>query len=113
MTRSQRAANTFPSVTIDLLELGASIRIARKRRKKTMADVAERLNLGYQTIVRIEKGDPAVSMSAYMSVLWLFDLDRQWVEAIHPDKDQAGKSLELMRLPQRVVHKRGESDNDF
>ena len=113
MTSSRRADKTYPAVAKDILELGESIRIARKRRRKTMADVAERLNLGYQTVVRIEKGDPAVSMSAYMSVLWLLDLDRQWVEAIHPDKDQTGKSLELMRLPQRVVHKRGESDNDF
>jgi len=79
-----------------------------------MAEVAERLNLGYQTIFRIEKGDPGVSMTSYLSVVWLFDLDRQFVAAIHPDRDEAGKALEYSRLPERVRSKRADvAAHDF
>ena len=105
---------TFPEVALRLKHVGEYIRIARKRRRMTMAEVAERLNLGYQTIVRIEKGDPGVSMTSYLSVVWLFDLDRQFVAAIHPDRDEAGKALEYSRLPERVGTKRAVEDaHDF
>ncbi len=104
----------LPSVAIHLRHLSEYIRIARKRRRMTMAEVAERLNLGYQTIVRIENGDPGVSISSYMSTLWLFDLSNQFTQSLHPDKDETGKSLECSRLPERVGRKRVTGENhDF
>ncbi len=79
-----------------------------------MAEVADRLNLGYQTVFRMEHGDPQVSIAAYMSALWLFDLDRLVIDAAHPDRDSAGKALEMARLPKRVVAKRViGADHDF
>lgn len=115
MKRTSYSAKTLPSVLEEIKHLGSYIRIARKRRQKTMAEVAERLNLGYQTVVRIEKGDPGVAMAAYMSVLWLLELDRQFTAAVHPDHDITGKALELSRLPERVMPKRGskQSEHDF
>ena len=41
-----------------------------------------------------------------MSVIWLFGLDKQFAESIHPDRDETGKSLEYARLPTRVGTKR-------
>lgn len=105
---------TLPEVTRSLQHLGEYIRVARKRRRMTMAEVGERLSLGYQTIVRLEKGDPGVSVAAYMSVLWLFGVDRQLAESIHPDRDETGKALEYARLPVRVGSKRvTRAENDF
>ncbi len=113
MKRSNKE-KVLPDVSFRLKRLGEFIRIARKRRKMTMAEVGERLNLGYQTVVRIEKGDPGVSIAAYLSVLWLFDLDKQLSDSIHPDRDEAGKSLEYSRLPERVGTKRiTRSEYDF
>jgi transcriptional regulator with XRE-family HTH domain len=105
---------TMPDVELGLRYLGEYIRVARKRRKMTMTEVSDRLNIGYQTVVRIEKGDPGVSAGAYMSVLWLFGLDRQFVQSVHPDQDESGKALELSRLPSRVGSKRTtRSEHDF
>ena len=105
---------TLPEVLLGLGHLGEYIRIARKRRRFSMSEVGERLNLSYQTIVRIEKGDPAVSMAAYLGTLWLFGLDNQLVTAAHPDQDEAGKALENSRLPKRVGAKRVTmSEHDF
>lgn len=100
--KRKRSEIIFPEIMTGIYSLGGYIRIARKRRRMTMRDVAARLNLGYQTIVRIERGDPNVSLSAYISVLWLFGLSGQFIDAVHPDSDKSGKSLELSRLPQRV-----------
>lgn len=102
----------MPEVSTRLKDLGGHIRIARKRRKLSMSEVAARLNIGYQTVVRIEKGDPNVSIAAYMSILWLFGLDSQFSGAVHPDRDETGKALEISRLPQRVRTKQ-ESRYDF
>lgn len=113
MKRSNKE-KLLPEVALDLKHLGQYLRVARKRRRMTMRELGERLNLGYQTVVRIEKGDPGVSIAAYMSALWLFDLDQQLTESIHPDRDEAGKSLEYSRLPERVGSKRvSGADHDF
>lgn len=113
MKRSNKE-KVLPDVALRLKHLGEYVRIARKRRKMTMAEVSERLNIGYQTVVRIEKGDPGVSFAAYMSALWLFDLDKQLAESIHPDRDDAGKSLEYSRLPERVGSQRVKrAEHDF
>ena len=113
MKRSNKE-KVLPDVDFRLKNLGEYIRIARKRRKMTMAEVGERLNLGYQTVVRIERGNPGVSIAAYMSTLWLFDLDKQFTESIHPDRDEAGKALEYSRLPERVGTKRvTRAEHDF
>ena len=95
-------AKALPEVRQKLVHMGEYIRIARKRRRLTMAEVAERLGVGYQTIFRMEHGDPSVAVSVYMSALWLFGLDQAVVEAIHPDNDESGKALERARMPKRV-----------
>ena len=112
--KSSIAQKILPSVTLHATHFGQYIRIARKRRKLSMADVADRLGISYQTIVRIEKGDPSVSMGAYLSVLWLFNFVQAAVNAAHPDHDETGKALELSRLPIRVRAKRVSSqEHDF
>ncbi len=113
MSRSSKN-KMLPEVALRLTRLAESIRVARKRRRMTMVEVGVRLSIGYQTVVRIEKGDPGVSVAAYLSVLWLFGLDQQMAESISPDRDEAGKSLENSRLPERVGSKRVvRAENDF
>lgn len=110
----KRSEITLPDIITGLVSLGGHIRTARKRRRMTMREVAARLNLGYQTVIRIERGDSNVSLSAYASVLWLFGLVGQFIDAVHPDRDESGKTLELSRLPQRVRESIGKADKyDF
>lgn len=93
--------------------LGSNIRTARKRRKMTLQEVAERLGISYQVVCKIEKGEPSVSMGAYMLALWLFDLSAQAVDATRPDADLTGKRLDLARLPERVRTKKASGQYDF
>lgn len=55
-------------------QLGEQLQLARKRRKLTSMQVAERAGISRTTLYQIEKGDPGVSMGAYFNVLRVFGL---------------------------------------
>ncbi len=59
-----------------LAELGENIKLARLRRKLNIQQVAERANIGRNTIISIEKGASTVSMGAYMQVLSVLALEK-------------------------------------
>jgi DNA-binding XRE family transcriptional regulator len=54
-----------------LKELGANLLVARKRRGESRAAWSLRLGVTSPTLIRMEKGDPKVSMGAYATALWL------------------------------------------
>jgi DNA-binding XRE family transcriptional regulator len=107
--RSPARHKTLPSVIVELEALGLSVKIARKRRALTAQDAAVRANISRDTLVRIEKGDPGVSMGAYMSVFWLFGLSKQMLGSLAPESDTQGKHLEYAKLPLRVRKKHQEN----
>lgn len=55
--------------------LGGKIRLHRKALKVTAMATAEAAGLSRVTLHRIEKGEPSVSMAAYMSVIHVLGLD--------------------------------------
>ena len=55
--------------------LGGKIRLHRKALKVTATATAEAAGLSRVTLHRIEKGEPSVSMAAYMSVIHALGLD--------------------------------------
>jgi len=52
-----------------LTQLGGQIRLHRKKLKVTATATAEAAGLSRVTLHRIEKGEPSVSMAAYLSVI--------------------------------------------
>ena len=54
--------------------LGADLHRARRRRRLTTAMVAERAQISRPTLLRVERGDPAVSLGVYATVLWVLGL---------------------------------------
>lgn len=49
--------------------IGENIKLARRRRKFTSTDIANRAGVSRFTLNKIEKGDPTVSIGAYYAVL--------------------------------------------
>jgi len=47
-------------------QTGENIKLARKRRNLTTIQVAERAGIDRSTLYHIEKGNPSVSMGAYL-----------------------------------------------
>jgi transcriptional regulator with XRE-family HTH domain len=85
-----------------LQKLGQDINDARRRRRITMALMAERAGIAVNTLAKIERGDPAASMAAYASVLFVLGFTTRLRDLADANNDATGRMLEEERLPQRV-----------
>ena len=78
MARTKRAV--FPTTQRQATDLGARLRLARRRRGISIAEMAARVLASSPTIARLEHGDLTVSVAVlarYLEVLGLgSDLDR-------------------------------------
>jgi transcriptional regulator with XRE-family HTH domain len=82
--------------------LGQRIRLARTRRKLSIAELATKAGIDRNTLGALEFGKPGVSISAYFMVLWALGLEHTLDAVAHPDTDSHGKTLEAARRPKRV-----------
>lgn len=96
----------FPSlpdvVALRVKELGHRIRLARTRRKISIAELAAKAGIDRNTLGALELGRPGVAISAYILTLWALGLERTLDAVANPDADLHGKTLEASRLPKRV-----------
>jgi transcriptional regulator with XRE-family HTH domain len=99
MTKSSRA--TFlPSKVLNNLEtMGEQIKLARKRRKLSLATVAERAQCTQLTLIRVERGEPTVSIGIYARVLYALGLDED-IRLI-AQNDVAGNALVNAQIMKR------------
>jgi len=86
------------AVERSLLQLGEHIRIARKRRKQSLALWAERMQVSIPTLRKVEAGDPSVSMAAYATALWLIGRVQLLGEIADPSQDELALMQELQSL---------------
>jgi transcriptional regulator with XRE-family HTH domain len=89
-------------VAARIVQLAERIRIARKRRGWTVAETAAKAGLSRNTFTALELGKPGVSISAYVTALWVLGLDRTLDAVAAPDDDAHGKTLEATRRPERA-----------
>lgn len=64
----------FPKYTALLAQMGENFKLARKRRKLTTTQVAERAGVARSTLYLVEKGDASVALGAYFNVLRVLGL---------------------------------------
>jgi transcriptional regulator with XRE-family HTH domain len=101
--RNSASQTALPLVVRKALrKLGGDIQVARKRRRLTMTIVAERAFISRNTLTRIERGDPAVALGIYATVLFVLGLAERLGDLADPLTDSVGLSLENERLPQRA-----------
>jgi transcriptional regulator with XRE-family HTH domain len=86
----------FPKHQKILDIFGENIKLARKRRKLTTMQVAERANIGRNTLYLIEKGSPGVSIGAVFNVLRALGLEDDFLKLAADD--QLGKKLQDIEL---------------
>lgn len=60
-----------PAAAQALRSLGENLAIARTRRRESQRTWAGRLGVSVPTLIRVERGDPAVSAGIYATALWL------------------------------------------
>ena len=92
----RRSPKLFPAQHRQLAALGERLRLARKRRRLSTVQMAERVGVSRDTFARVEKGDPAVSLGIYLRVLRVLGLDAD-LDLIAKD-DVLGRKLQDMAL---------------
>jgi transcriptional regulator with XRE-family HTH domain len=85
-----------------LKKLGEDIRDARKRRRITMALLAERARITPDTLKQIEKGNPSTSIGGYASILYSLGMIERLQDIADARYDFTGLMLEEERLPKRI-----------
>ena len=85
-----------------LRKLGHDIRDARRRRRIPVAILAERASISRTTLVKVEKGDPGVSLGIYATVLFALGMVDRLADLADPKHDAVGLELEEERLPERI-----------
>ncbi len=86
----------FPKYLKVLGVMGENIKLARKRRKLTSIQIAERAGIDRGTLREVERGNPSVSMGAYFNVLRALNLQDDFLK-IAAD-DEFGKKLQDLQL---------------
>ena len=88
MSKSSLALSSLPpEILASLQTLGERLAVARLRRKESQRQWAGRLGVSVPTLIRLEKGDPSVSMGVYASALWLLGLADGLGDLAEPGKD--------------------------
>ena len=76
--------------------MGENIKLARKRRKLTVMQVADRAGIDRSTLYYIEKGIPSVSLGAYFNVLRVLGLHNDFLKLA--SDDEFGRKLQDLKL---------------
>ena len=84
-----------------LARLGAHLATARKRRKQSLRAWAMRLQVSVPTLMRMEKGDPAVSIGVYATALWMINRHSALALLADPKEDVAALEAEVRQASQR------------
>lgn len=113
MTQSNKNKMTNLPIPVKraLNSLGQDLRNARRRRRIPSALLAERAAISRTTLVKVEKGDPGVSMGIYAKVLMALGLIDNLTGLADVKNDTVGLTLEEERLPRRIRQKPFQSNN--
>lgn len=85
-----------------LRKLGSDIRDARKRRRITLELLAQRALTSHVTLIKVERGDPSVSIGVYANALFALGLVEHLGMVADRAHDEVGQALDDERLPQRA-----------
>jgi transcriptional regulator with XRE-family HTH domain len=85
-----------------LRKLGRDLALARRKRGISTADMAGRLFISRDTLWRLERGDPTVSLGTLATAAFVLQLHDRLANLAAPATDELALSLDERRLPQRI-----------
>lgn len=113
MANSNKLLEAPPYAVQQAIEnLGANLRTARIRRRRTIEEVAQKIGTGVRAVMDAEKGKPSTGAGVYVALLWAYDLLQPFEDVANPAKDEVGLAHDAARAPSRV-RSSGGLDNDF
>lgn len=101
--KSSRSRSALPlPVSRALRKLGNDIGLARRRRGISTALMAQRAFISRTTLVRVENGDPGVSLGIFASVVFVLGMTDRLASLLDFSIDPIGRDLDEERLPKRI-----------
>lgn len=104
-------AHAYTPQTRDVARvLGLQIAQARRERRWTAVELAERANISPVTLRKVERGDPTVALGTALEVatlvgVRLFGADRsQLMEVVAREQDRLALLPDRVRVPEREPH---------
>lgn len=96
------AVDSLPAAAAATLrKLGSDLATARKRRRQSLREWASRLNVSVPTLMRMEKGDAAVSVGVYATALWMIKRHSSLGGLADPKEDLAALEVEVRQANDR------------
>jgi transcriptional regulator with XRE-family HTH domain len=92
--------------------LGASVRLGRRQRRWTVAELAERVGVSETTMLKVEHGDPGVRLGIAFEAAAIVGVPLF-------DEDRSRRALEATRIEDRLtvlpekVRRSRDVDDDF
>lgn len=85
-----------------LRKLGDEISVARRVRRMTQEDLAQRVGTSVTTIGRLEAGDPGTALQTFLGALHVLGRLDAVTGGLAHVQDELGQDLARQQLPQRV-----------
>ncbi|MES2615135.1 MAG: helix-turn-helix domain-containing protein [Bdellovibrionota bacterium] len=91
-----------PQVIECMVQLGLKLKGARKRRRWTLANFAQRVGIARSTAQRLEKGDPSINLGAFVNAIFILGLEAEIKNLLAPERDTRGFLSVMSREPKRI-----------
>ena len=85
-----------------LRKLGRDLALARRKRGISTDEMAARLFVSRDTLWRLEKGDPTVSLGTLATAAFILQLHDRLANLAAPATDALALSLDEQHLPKRI-----------
>ncbi len=96
MSKTSAALTQMPPSTLAALQqLGADLAVARLRRKESLKTWAKRIGVSVPTLLRLEAGEPGVSLGVLATALWLVGRDGALATLATPREDRGALELDV------------------
>ena len=91
-----RTSLLLPTADRIIKEFGNNLKLARRRRKLSVEQIAERAGISRTTLWLVEKGAPSVAMGTYAQVLFVLGLEKDLLKVA--GDDLLGRKLQDAQL---------------
>ena len=96
---SRRTAALLPSTEALVEQLGDRLRLARRRRRLSAKQVAERAGMTPMTLRSLERGGTGVTIGAYLAVMQVLGIEKDF--DLLAQADTTGRALQDARISRR------------
>jgi transcriptional regulator with XRE-family HTH domain len=110
MAKNTPALTALPPAAAQALRgLGENLAIARLRRRESQREWAGRLGCSIPTLIRLERGDPAVGVGLYVTALWLIGRANGLPALAEPAEDRGALEGDVRQALERRANRSAAS----